>query len=140
MELNIDEINEPAAVDLAPGSYQFIIPRQNLTLEFNGYMSFTTDSFFLPNRCEVAGLEAYVSDFKPYVNYIAVTYDDYFVTTSYDGWHTARARWKTSDLSIVDNTLSFRLMVPHLDLAADAGKTIPIDSITIELEIPPVWR
>lgn len=139
-ELYIDEMDEPFAVSMVPGSYRIVMARQNLALEFNGYMSFTPDSFFLPRRCEVAGLETYVSDFKEYVDYIVVNYDDYYVTDSYDGWTTARARWKTSDLSIVDDTLSFCLMVPHLDLAADAGKTIPVDSIVIELDIPPFWR
>ncbi|MFA5054967.1 MAG: hypothetical protein WC562_02175 [Dehalococcoidia bacterium] len=138
--LYIDEMDKPFAVNLAPGSYMIVTARQNLTLEFNGYMSFTPDSFFLPRRCEVAGLETYVSDFKEYVDYIVVNYDGYYVTDSYDGWTTARARWKTEDLSIVDDTLSFCLMVPHLDLAADADKTIPVDSIVIELEIPPVWK
>lgn len=139
-ELDVNEINEWLSVDLEPGAYRIIVPKQDIQIEFNGYLSFTPDSFFLPKRCELTGLESYVSDFKEYIDYIAVNYDDYYVTDSYDGWLTARAKWKTEDLSIVDDTLSFCLTVPHLDRAGDEDKTIPVDSITIELTIPPIWK
>jgi hypothetical protein len=139
-ELDVNKLNEWLAVDLEPGAYRITVPKQDIRIEFNGYLSFTPDSFFLPRRCEVTGLESYVSDFKEYVDYIAVNYDDYYVTDSYDGWLIARARWKVADLSIVDDTLRFCLMVPHLDRAGDEDKTIPVDSITIELDIPPFWK
>ena len=138
--LDVNEINRWFNVDLEPGAYRITVPKQDIRIEFNGYLSFTPDSFFLPKRCEVTGLESYVSDFKEYVDYITVNYDDYYVTTNYDGWLTARAKWSTADLSIVDDTLSFCLMVPHLDRVGDEDKTIPVDSITIELDIPPFWK
>ncbi|MFA5374633.1 MAG: hypothetical protein WC455_02600 [Dehalococcoidia bacterium] len=139
-ELDVNEIEEWLSVDLVPGAYRITVPKQDIRMEFNGYLSFTPDSFFLPRRCEVTGLESYVSDFKEYVDYIVVNYDDYYVTTNYDGWLTARAKWNTADLSIIDDTLSFCLIVPHLDRAGDEDKTIPVDSITIELNIPPFWK
>ena len=131
--VDVNETNTSFSVHLQPGVYSVTAPRQNIIIEFAGYLSFTPDSFFLPERCEVIDLKYDLSWAQEHADYIIVNHKDYVEPiVDYDRWIFAQASWKADELLIEDNVLSFCLRVPHLK--KEPEKTIPIDFIEIKVK------
>ena len=113
-EIEVNETREWFNTTLEPGVYQLTAPRQDIIIEYDGYLSFTLDSFFLPKRCEVVDLRYDLLWVEENVDYVVIDYKDYAAPVDDDGWLVAEASWKIKDLFIEDNKLSFCFNVPHL--------------------------
>jgi len=137
-EIDVNKLATNFNTNLEPGAYQLTVPRQDINIEFSGYLSFTPTSFFLPKRCKVIDLKYDLAWSKENANYILVNYGDYTAPMEDDGWLVAQARWKRGDLFIEDNKLGFCFNSPHLN--KEPEKVIPIDWIEIELKILPMWE
>lgn len=131
--VDVNEKNTSFSVSLQPGAYCVTIPRQNIIIEFAGYISFTPSSFFLPERCEVIDLKYDLSFVQEHADYIILNLQDYLEPiVDYEQWIFAQASWKADGLFIEDNVLRFCLRVPHLK--KEPEKTIPIDFIEITVK------
>jgi hypothetical protein len=127
-------------VEVDAGPYCLIAPRQDLEIQLVGYLSFTLDSFFYPQRCEIIDLQYDMSWIQSNVDYVVMDYGDYMVPANDQGWLIGRAEWDAQDLDIVDNKLTFCINVPHLAQAAWQNSTVSIDWINIKLKAEPFWR
>ena len=139
-EVDVNTVDTWFGSSMEPGSYHLIAPRQDIIIKFDGYLSFTPDSFFLPKRCGVVGLEYDLSWARENVDYMIIDYKDYVAPVEDDGWLVAQASWKIEDLFIEDNKLSFCFSVPHLSQTEGQEKTIPIDWIEITVKALPIWE
>lgn len=139
-EVDVNKVATEFNTSLKPGPYQLIAPGQDIIIEYDGYLSFTPDSFFLPKRCEVLDLKYDLSWVRENADYIIIDYEDYVAPVEDDGWLVAQASWNVEDLFIKDNELSFCFSVPHLTQTEGQDKTIPIDWIEISLKILPIWE
>jgi len=137
-EIDINKLDADFSTNLMAGSYQLIIPRQDVLIESKGYFSFTPDSFFLPQRCKVIDLKYDLSWLKDNADYILMSYGDYAPPVEDDGWLVAHTSWKREDLFIEDDKLSFCLSAPHLTKEPD--KPVPVDWIEIHLKILPLFK
>jgi|GEM_PF-3772451 len=122
------------------GPYCLIAPSQDIKIYLAGYLSFTPESFFFPQRCEIIDIQYSMSWIQHNVDYVVMDYGDYMVPLNDAGWFIGRVRWDAQDLDIVDNKLSFCINVPHLAQAAYANSTVSLDWINIRLIAQPFWR
>lgn len=127
-------------IDAYDGPYCLIAPKQDLIIQFNGYLSFTPDSFFYPQRCEIVDLQYSMPWINSNVDYVVMDYGDYMLPLNDQGWLVGRATWEAEDLDIVNNKLTFCINVPHLTQAAYVNSTVAIDWINIKLIAEPFWR
>jgi len=139
-EIEVNQIGEWFNATLEPGTYQLTAPKQDIVIEYDGYLSFTPDSFFLPKRCEVVDLSYDLSWARENADYIIVNYGDYIAPAEDHGWMVAQASWNMEDLFVRDNKLNFCFNAPHLSQTDGQQKPIPIDWIEICLKIPPIWE
>ncbi len=137
-EVDVNKVDTWFNTSLEPGAYQLIAPRQDIIIEYDGYLSFTPDSFFLPKRCKVVDLKYDLSWVNENSDYIIVNYGDYASPVKDDGWLIAQASWRRRDLYIESSKLSFCFNTPHLD--KEPARAIPVDWIEIELKTLPIWE
>jgi hypothetical protein len=122
------------------GPYCLIAPGQDIKVEMEGYLSFTPESFFYPQRCEIIDLQYNMNWIRSNVDYVVMDYGHYMVPLFDGGWLIGRATWEADDLDIVDNKLTFCINAPYLTQSAYADSTVSIDWINIKLIAEPFWR
>lgn len=137
-EVDVNKIGIWFNTTLETGDYQLIAPKQDIIIKFDGYLSFTPDSFFLPKRCEVLDLKYDLSWVRGNADYMIIDYKDYVAPVADNGWLVAQASWNIEDLFINDNKLGFCFNVPHLSQSEE--KTIPVDWIEFRVTMLPVWE
>ena len=135
-EVDINRKQAHFNIELKPGIYQLHLPKQNVIIKTQGYFAFTPESFFLPQRCEVVNWKNDLDWLKDNADYIVINFGDYTMPVEDNGWLIAQANWEVEDLFISDNKLYFCLKAPHLN--EEPYRTIPVDWIEINLEIPPL--
>jgi hypothetical protein len=136
--VDINMTHTDFSTNLKPGPYRLTVPRQDVIINSSGYLSFTPESFFLPKRCEVVDLKYDLLWALQDVDYIMVNYGDYLPPIEDDGWLVTRALWKTEDLYISNNKLSFCLSAPHLN--REPARSVPVDWIKITIKTLPIWK
>jgi len=137
---NVNAGNTSYRINAYAGPYCLIVPKQDIKVQLAGYLSFTPDSFFYPQRCKVIDLQYDMSWIQKNVDYVVMDYGGYMVPANDQGWLIGRVQWDAEDLDIVDNKLTFCINVPHLAQTAYANSTVSIDWINIKLKAEPFWR
>ncbi|MBI2868705.1 MAG: hypothetical protein HYX96_02625 [Chloroflexi bacterium] len=138
--LNINKVDTDFAATLPAGSFQLTLPVQDVSIEHQGFFSFTPDSFFLPQRARLIEMQYDTAWLRANADFVFFGSAGYGPPEEDAGWLMAQASWQLEDLYVTDNKLVFGLSAPHLARPADAHKTIPVDRIEITLETPPLHK
>ena len=81
VEVDINETHTDFSTSLKPGDYRLDVPKQNVIIETKGYLSFTPESFFLPQRARVVDLKYDLDWLRENVDNIVIDYSDYSLPT-----------------------------------------------------------
>ena len=139
-EIDVNEVVTSYGARLEAGSYRIVVPNQDVDIRTNGYLSFTPDSWFLPKRCTVVGLKYDLSWVEENVDYAIINFRDYVPPAEDGGWMVAQTDWTRGDLHLDGERLTFRLGVLDADGSDVLETGIPLDSVTVGLDIAPLWQ
>ena len=119
-ELTLNELNKWFEIDLDRGEHHIIIPKGDVLLVLNGYISFEKENYF-----------------EPYIfQKVKTKQDAEYIISDYtykkeEGWIISTVSLSSKDAYIEDEKMDFVLNTPHLN---HIDQYIPIDWIKIVIE------
>jgi len=123
--LNIDKNIKSFEVNIEKGEYTLSIPKGNIIIESDNYLSFSKLNYFKPYN-------VIITDNFRNANYII---SDYKKADNENGWYINEVSFDLKDLYIEEGKSNFVLYIPHLTKdGINDEKVIAIDWIEIKLE------
>jgi len=122
---------------LDAGEGEIGVPKGDMIIKTDGYLSFTKEAYFLPQRYTVEELK----DFNG-TGYIVANVDfgNYSFARKDGEWRVASAEWDAADLWIKDNKLQIVASPSHLGDKKYENYTIPLDYLKITIREPAKWN